>query len=149
MIAGAALAAGSCSKDDIPTTPSAPFLFTDVAVSKSISPPTTNPLHPGVAYVARYTVNYTLDPDSDAQRSQLAVFAELASFDADTNFVAVIGTLSYTPQVLTAAGGSVSDSIAFTAPATGASFVYIVAGIGRRLNGTFSNYRFGPHWSIK
>jgi len=54
VIAGAALAAGSCSKDDIPTTPPGPFLFTDVAVSKFVTPPTTSVLHPNTPYVVGF-----------------------------------------------------------------------------------------------
>ncbi len=149
MVAGAALAAGSCSKDEIPTNPPSPFLFTDVAISKFVSPPATSSLHPGSSYVARFTVDYTLAPDIDAQRSQNAVFAEVESYDANFNFLATIGSLAFTPQALAGPGGAVSDSIGFTVPASGAAFIIIEAGIGLRTSGTFSSGRFGPFWSVK
>ena len=149
MILGAALAAGSCSKDDIPTTPPSPFLLTDVAISKFVTPPTTGTLHPGSHYVARFTVSYTLAPDVDANRSQNGVFAEVNSYDATYNYLATLGTLAFTPQPLTGPSGAVSDSIGFTVPATGASYIFIEAGIGLRTSGTFSNGSFGPFWSVK
>jgi hypothetical protein len=149
MIVGGALTAASCSKDDIPTTPSSPFFFTDVAISKFVSPPATNALHPSVAYVTRFAVNYTLAPDIDANRSQYGVFAEVNSYDANFNYLATLGTIAFTPQVLAGPSGAVSDSIAFTVPASGASYIFIEAGIGLRTSGTFSGGRFGPYWSVK
>jgi hypothetical protein len=147
MIAGAALAAGSCSKDDIPTNPPSPFLFTDVAISKFVTPSTTNVLHPGTLYVARFSVNYTLAPDIDAQRSQYGVFADVASFDANDNLLQVLGGVPLPPQALTTAAGAVSDSISFTVPVSGSPFIRIIAGIALRTDSIFF-YSLGPRWSV-
>jgi hypothetical protein len=149
LVLGAALAAVSCSKDDIPTTPSSPFLFTDVAVSKFVVPPATDVLHPNQTYVARFSVNYTLSPADDAQRGTLAVFATIDSHDANGNFIAIVGNLAFTPPPLTAPGGIVADSITFTVPGTGASFISVEAGVGTIANNTYTNSRIGPYWSVK
>jgi hypothetical protein len=147
MIAGAALAAGSCTKDDIPTTPSAPFLFSDVAISKFVTPPATNALHPGTPYTVRFAVNYTLDPETDAQRSKYAVFADVASVDGNDNILGVLGFIPSPSPPLTAATGAVSDSISFTVPASGAPFIRIIAGIALRTDSTFF-YNLGPRWTV-
>jgi hypothetical protein len=147
MIAGAALAAGSCTNDDIPTTPPGPFLFTDFAISKFVSPPTTSVLHPSTNYTVRFSVDYTLAPDIDAKRSQYGIFADVASFDANDSLLQVLGVIPLPPPVLTSAAGEVSDSIQFTVPASGSPFIYIIAGIALRTDSTFF-YSRGPHWSV-
>ena len=149
FLLGASLAAGSCSQDDIPVTPPPPFLFTDVAISKFVTPAPTTFLHPGVSYTTHFSVNYTLSPDIDAQRNLYGVFAEVDSYDSKGAFLAVLGTSRNPPPLLGAAGGTVSDSIKFTVPATGVSFIYILAGVGLRSDSTFSGFRFGPNWTVQ
>ena len=147
VIAGAALAAGSCSKDDIPTTPPGPFLFTDVAVSKFVTPPTTSVLHPNTSYVVRFSVNYTLDPDTDAHRSLYAVYADIAEFDAKDSLIQAIGFIPSPPPALTAASGVISDSISFKVPASGTPYIRLIAGIALRTDPTFL-FRRGPRWTV-
>jgi hypothetical protein len=149
MIAGAALAAGSCSKDDIPTNPPSPFLFTGVQVSKFVSPPATKLLVHGTSYVARFDVAYTLSPADDAQRGNLQVLAVVNSHDANGNFLAVIGSLAFTPPPLTAPSGVLSDSIGFTVPATGASFVSVGAEIVTKGTSITDGGKIGPYWSVQ
>ncbi len=104
VVAGAALAALSCSKDDIPTTPPSPFLFTNVEVSKFVTPRSPVP-HPRCRVRREFDVSYTLSAADDAQRSTLQVQAVVNSHDASGNFLAVIGSLAYTPPALTSARG--------------------------------------------
>lgn len=149
LVLGAALAALSCSKDDIPTTPPPPYLFSDIAISKFVSPPLTDTLHPGTQHVARFNVDYTLDDTTYGKRNLYGVFAQVNSHSANGAFLAVLATLAYAPQTLTGAAGSVADSITFTVPATGASFVSVEAGLGLRTDGTFTFGRIGPYWIVK
>ena len=149
MIAGAALAAGSCSKDDIPTNPPSPFLFTGVQVSKFVSPPATALLQKGKSYVAKFDVAYTLSPADDAQRSTLAVIAVANSYDANGNFLAVIGSLAFTPPPLTASSGVLSDSIGFVVPTSGAAFIAVGAGVVTRPGSLPTGGDIGPYWSVQ
>jgi hypothetical protein len=149
MIAGAALAAGSCSKDDLPTNPPSPFLFSGVQVSKFISPPATALLQKGKSYVAKFDVAYTLSPADDAQRSTLAVIAVANSYDANGNFLAVIGSLAFTTPPLTAPSGVLSDSIGFVVPASGASFIAVGAGVVTRPGSLPTGGDIGPFWSVQ
>ena len=150
MIAGAALAAGSCSKDDIPTNPPSPFLFTGVQVSKFVSPPATALLLKGTSYTAKFDVAYTLSPADDAQRNTLAVIAVINSYDANGIWVKVIDSLAFTPPPLTAPGGVLSDSIHFTVPATGSSFIAVGAGVVTRPGSlALTGGDIGPFWSVK
>ena len=144
---GAALAALSCSKDDIPTTPPPPYLFTDVAVSKFLTPSPVSPLHPGQAYVARFVVDYTLDPTVDAAKSQYALYADVATFDANDSLLHVVGFGPNPPPGLTASSGAVSDSIAFTVAAADTPFIRVIAGIALKTDNTFF-YSRGPRWSV-
>ena len=148
-IAGAALAAVSCSKDDIPTNPPSPFLFTGVQVSKFIIPPATAPLLKGHSYVAKFDVAYTLSPADDAKRSTLAVIAVANSYDANGNFLAVIANLAFTPPPLTAPSGVVSDSIGFLVPASGAAFIAVGAGVVTRPGSLPTGGDIGPFWSVQ
>lgn len=149
LVLGAAIAAMSCSKDDIPTTPPSPYLFSDIAISKFVSPPLTANLHPATQYVARFNVDYTLDDTTNAKRNLYGVFAQVNSHSANGAFLAVLATLPYTPQTLAGPAGTVADSITFTVPATGASFVSVEAGLGLRTDGTFNFGRIGPYWIVK
>jgi hypothetical protein len=151
LVAGAlaALAALSCSKDDIPTTPPPPFLFTNVQVSKSVSPPVTQVLTQGTSYVARFDVAYTLSAADDAQRSTWEVLAVVNSHDANGNFLAVIGSLAYTPPLLTSAGGVVTDSIGFAVPTSGASFISVGARVVTRGSTITDGGKIGPYWSVQ
>jgi hypothetical protein len=149
LVLGAALAAVSCSKDDIPTTPPSPYLFTDIAISKFVSPPLTDTLVHGKLYVTRFNVDYTLDDTTNAKRALYGVYAQVNSHAANGSFLAVIGTLAFTPQTLTGPAGTVADSIAFTVPASGASYISVEAGLGLRTDGTFNFWRIGPFWSVK
>ncbi|HEX7573514.1 MAG TPA: hypothetical protein VF514_10495 [Bacteroidota bacterium] len=147
VIVGAALAAGSCSKDDIPTTPPSPFLFTNVEVSKFVTPPATQRLTHGNSYVARFDVAYTLSPTDDAQRNNLQVLAVVNSYEANGTLT-VIGSLAFTPPPLTAPGGVVSDSIGFTVPAA-ASFISVGARVVTRGSSITDGGKIGPYWSVQ
>jgi hypothetical protein len=149
VIAGAALAAGSCSKDDIPTTPQSPFLFTGVEVSKFVSPSATKLLVRGTSYVARFDVAYTLAPADDAQRSNLQVLAVVNSHNANGDFLAVIGSLAFTPPPLTASSGVLSDSIGFTVPTSGASFISVGAEVVTKGTSITNGGKIGPYWSVQ
>jgi hypothetical protein len=149
MIAGTALAAGSCSKDDIPTNPPSPFLFTSVQVSKFVSPPATALLQKGTSYVAKFDVAYTLSPADDAQRNTLAVIAVANSYDSTGTWVKVIDSLAFIPPPLTASSGVLSDSIRFTVPASGSSFIAVGAGVVTRPGSLPTGGDIGPFWSVK
>jgi hypothetical protein len=144
----AALAGLSCSKDDIPTTPPPPFLITYVAVSKFVSPPTTTILHRDSTYLIRFSVDYTLNPDTDANRSLFTVFADVAEFAEADTLVDVIGFIPFPFPDLTASSGTVTDSILFTVPASGQPFLRVIAGVARKTASTF-NFRSGPRWSVQ
>ena len=148
-ILGASLAAGSCSKDDIPTTPPPPFLFTNVQVSKNVSPPPTKILVHGVSYVAKFDVAYTLDPADDARRATLQVSAVVNSHDANGDLLAIIGRLPFIPPTLSAPSGVFSDSIAFTVPASGASYISVGAQIVIQGNAIADGGKIGPFWSVQ
>jgi len=144
---GAALAALSCSKDDIPTTPPPPFLFTGVAVSKFVTPPTTGVLHAGTAYVARFAVDYTLAPDIDAARSQYALYADVATFDSSDNLLHVVGFGPNPAPGLTSSSGAIADSVSFTVTAADTPYIRVIAGIALKTDSTFFFSR-GPRWSV-
>jgi hypothetical protein len=145
----ATLAAGSCSKDDIPTTPPPPFLFSNVQVSKNVAPPATKLLVHGTPYVAKFDVAYTLDPSDDARRTTLQVSAVVNSHDANGIFLAVIGRLAFIPPTLSAPSGVFSDSIAFTVPASGASFISVGAEIVNQGSPITDGGKIGPFWSVQ
>ncbi|HTY57534.1 MAG TPA: hypothetical protein VMF59_01900 [Bacteroidota bacterium] len=149
VVACAALAALSCSKDDIPTTPPPPFLFTNVEVSKFVTPPVTRVLSRGASYVAKFDVSYTLSAADDAQRNNLEVLAVVNSHDVNGNFVAVIGSLAYTPPLFTSAGGVVTDSIGFTVPGSGVSYVSVGARVVTRGSTITDGGKIGPYWSVQ
>jgi hypothetical protein len=144
---GAALAGLSCSKDDIPTTPPPPYLFTGVAVSKFATPSPASVLHAGQAYVVRFAVDYTLDPAVDATRSQYAIYADLATFDSTDNLLRVVGFGPNPPPGLTASSGAVSDSVSFTVTAADTPYIRVIAGIALKTDSTFFFSR-GPRWSV-
>jgi hypothetical protein len=148
VTAGVSLAVLSCSKDEIPTTPPSPFLFTGVQVSKFVTPSAATILQKGRSYIAKFDVAYTLSPADDAQRSSLEVMAVVSSHDANGSFLSVIGSLAYTPPQLTAAGGVVTDSIGFTVPSN-ASFISVGAGIVARGGSISNGGEIGPYWSVQ
>jgi len=144
---GTALAALSCSKDDIPTSPPPPYLFTGVAISKFVSPSPDAAMHAGQGYVVRFVVDYTLDPAVNAQRGLYAIYADVATFDSSDNLVHVVGFGPNPPPALTASSGAVTDSISIAVAATDTPYVRVIAGIALKTDSTFF-YTRGPRWSV-
>lgn len=115
ILLGVGMLVASCTKDDIPTTPSSPFLFTSVDVGKTTTPVPTTVMRPGQTYTVRFQVNYTLAPQDEVTRSRLAVFADIFSRDVN-NAVTVLRATPTTRPALAAAGGVVADSLSITVP---------------------------------
>lgn len=145
MILGAALAAVSCSKDDIPTTPSPPFL-TGVTVSKTLSPTGGTTLTKTVAYPARFDVLYTLSPADYARRDSLAVFAGIFSVDVNGHD-SLLAALPTNPP-LTSISSAVAVSLNFTVP-SGASYISVVGVVGFIATDSVLAYFELPSWNVK
>ncbi|MEW6511255.1 MAG: hypothetical protein AB1428_09880 [Bacteroidota bacterium] len=111
---GLALLIGSCTEDEIPSTPSPPFLFTGLRIARSITPVPGTPLSVG-QHTVRFEVDYTLAPEEDRQKSTFAVFADVFSRDAGGN-VTVLASLQ-NPPALKLSGAAVPESLSFTVPA--------------------------------
>lgn len=123
MLAGAAVLNTRCTKDDIPSTPSPPFVATDLLIGKTTSPTPRTALNKNQNYAVRFQVAYTLDAASDRFRNSLNLFADAYTYNTDSTFT-TIGNLQQ--SALPAAGGAVAESLSFTVPSN-AEFVYIEA----------------------
>jgi len=137
----AALAAVRCSKDDIPTTPNPPFIITDVAISKFVTPATTGTLTQKQIIKIRFDVNYTLSAADDARRANLSVAA--AAFRTDLDSV-----IAFTSFVPAASGGTVHDSLTLTVPAALTEVQLDGAVLYTPLD-TVVSFSYGPYWSVK
>ncbi|HUI66138.1 MAG TPA: hypothetical protein VL126_14940 [Bacteroidota bacterium] len=113
MFIGILLLAASCSKDTIPTTPSPPFLFTDLRLLRSTSPTPGTTLSKGQNVTVYLNSAYTLDPSSDAQRANLAVLSDAFYLDA-TDTLRFL-TLTQSPP-LAATSGVIAETLKFTVP---------------------------------
>lgn len=148
LILGASLAAGSCTKDDIPTTPPPPFLFTDLAVSKFVSPAATVALKANTVQKVRFDINYTLSASDDSRRSTLGLFAIVMSTDANFGNANTVGSVASVSPPLKAPSGVLSDSITFNVPA-GVAYIQIEAAVIYTPLDTIVAVRDGPYWSVK
>ena len=110
------LVIGSCTKDDIPATPSSPFLFTSVKIGKSMSPAQGSTLTATQTYTVRYSLNYTLAPNEERQKSNIGIFADVYSRNA-TGAVTVLASTPTTVPGLTIGAGAPAESLTFTVPA--------------------------------
>lgn len=124
-LACAAFVLGGCSKDDIPSTPSPPFLFTSMIIGKTTSPTPGTTLQVGQTVTARFEVDYTLAPADDAGRAKLAILSGVVSRNAAGVETVVVGAPA-APPVLTASAGAVPQTLTFTVP-TGSKRIFIVA----------------------
>lgn len=124
-LACAALVAGGCSKDDIPSTPSPPFLFTSMIIGKTTSPIPGTTLHPGQTVTVQFEVDYTLAPADDAGRAKLGLLSGVVSRNA-AGVDDIIVFAPTAPPVLPATAGAVPQTLTFTVPA-GSKRIFIVA----------------------
>jgi hypothetical protein len=125
LLASAAFIIGGCSKDDIPSTPSPPFLFTSMIIGKTTSPTPGTTLQVGQTVTARFEVDYTLAPADDAGRAKLAILTGVVSRNA-TGVETVIVAAPAAPPVLAASSGAIPQTLTFTVP-TGSKRIFIVA----------------------
>jgi len=123
MLAGAVVLHTSCTKDDIPSTPSPPFAFTDMVIGKTTTPTPGTAMTKTQNYTVRFQVAYTLNAASERFRNSLNLFADAYTYNTDSTFTS-IGNLQQ--SALPAAGGAIAESLSFTVP-TNAEFVYIEA----------------------
>jgi hypothetical protein len=127
LLAFLALAAG-CTKDDIPSSPSPPFLFTSMIIGKTTNPVPGTTLHPGQTVTVRCEVDYTLAPADEATRARLGfgvlsgVLSSKDSVNADTVLVGV----PTAPPTLTASAGTVPQTVTFKVP-VGSKRIFVVA----------------------
>jgi len=110
---GTAGLVGSCTDDSIPTSPSPPFLFSQLEISKDTSPIPGTTMSQGL-HTVRFSVAYTLAPQDDKGRATLGLFAFAVSTDAKDS-VSVLQTLPST-RSLTSSGGTIADTLRFTVP---------------------------------
>jgi len=115
----------SCTKDEIPATPSAPFLFTSLKIAKTVTPVPGTAMTANQSYVVRFVVDYTLAPQDEGQKASRGIFADVYSEDG-AGAVTLLATKPSIVPGLTAASGAVADSFNFTVPA-GARFVTLEA----------------------
>ena len=113
LCTGSALLIGSCKEDSIPTTPSPPFLFSDLKFSKDTSPPPGTNMSLGV-HTVRFSVAYTLAPQDDRGRGTLQLLAFAVSTDAKDSISVLQTTV---PRTLTSSGTIITDTLRFTIPA--------------------------------
>jgi hypothetical protein len=119
------MAVGSCTKDDIPATPSSPFLFTSVKISKFTSPGQGSTLTANQNYTARFSVNYSLSADEERQKTTIGIFADVYSRNA-AGTVTVLASSPTTVPGLTVGAGAPPESLSFTVP-VGAKTVVLEA----------------------
>jgi hypothetical protein len=106
----------SCKSDDIPVTPGAPFLYTEMMLTSATTPVPQSTMTRGQLYRARFSVAYALDPALDAlmQKGKLGLYADIYTDNTDSTFT----VLATTPELkLTSTSGVVTDSLSFTVPA--------------------------------
>ena len=114
LLTGCLIVLGSCTKNDIPSTPSSPFLFTSLKIAKTLTPVPRTAMAANQSYVVRFLVDYTLAPEDERQKSARGIFADVYSKNA-AGAVTVLVSLPSTG--LTASSGVVAESLNFTVPA--------------------------------
>jgi hypothetical protein len=107
---------GSCTDDSIPSSPSPPYLFSDLRISKNISPVPGTTMSRGSNVTLRFEVAYTLGPGHDAMFNKLAIFADAYSSDSTGAFLAVLKSLGATPPALNSVSTVAAESLNFTVP---------------------------------
>lgn len=110
----------SCKNDDIPTTPAGPFLLTRMRISKDTTPTPGTTLNAGQTVGVHFTVDYTLSPEDDRNKTNLALFINAFSRDQNNNYME-IGIFPDKQFTLTAASGMVTDTLSVAIPATATS----------------------------
>jgi hypothetical protein len=125
LVACAALIAAGCAKEDIPSTPSPPFLFTSMIIGKTTTPAPGTALHVGQTVTVQFEVDYTLAPADDATRPKLGLLAGVLSRNAANADTVLVGA-SATPPVLPASSGAIPQSVTFKVPA-GSKQIFVIA----------------------
>jgi hypothetical protein len=127
LLALLALGVG-CTKDDIPSSPSPPYLFTSMIIGKTTTPVPGTTLHPGQTVTVQCEVDYTLAPVDEATRARLGfgllsgVLSSKDSVSADT----VLVSAPAAPPVLAASAGTIPQTMTFKVPA-GSKRIFVVA----------------------
>lgn len=116
LFTGCLIVIGSCTKDDVPSTPSSPFLFTNLKIAKTLTPVPGTAMAANQSYIVRYLVDYTLAPEDERQKSNRGIFADVYSKNA-AGAVTVLASMPTTVPGLTASSGAVPESLNFTVPA--------------------------------
>jgi hypothetical protein len=127
LLAVLAFAAG-CAKDDIPSSPSPPFLFTSMIIGKSTTPAPGTTLHPGQTVTVNFEVDYTLAPGVDASRAlkPLGLLSGVLSSKDSVNADTVLVGAAAAPPVLPASAGAIPQSMTFKIP-TGSKRIFVVS----------------------
>jgi hypothetical protein len=127
LLAFLALGAG-CTKDDIPSSPSPPFLFTSMIIGKTTTPAPGTTLHPGQTITVQCEVDYTLAPVDEATRARLGfglLSGVLSSKDSVTADTVLVGAPA-APPVLSTSAGTIPQTMTFKVP-TGSKRIFVVA----------------------
>lgn len=119
LIAAVAAILASCKQEELPATPSSPFLFNGIRIQKDLVPVAETVLHPGQQAKVHYSVAYTLDPSQAAMRNNLRLFVTLYGIKA-TDSLLGIGTFPNATHPLPQDGGVITDSITLTVPTNAA-----------------------------
>ncbi|MCI0699302.1 hypothetical protein L0337_45780 [candidate division KSB1 bacterium] len=111
-----------CSETDIPNTPEAPFLFTDVEFAQSTSPQLGTTLSRGSTINFNVGIAYTLAPEDDRDRQNITVAVLFQSISA-TDTV----DLAFSQKPVSAASGLVTESQQITLPNDAVTLSVIIA----------------------
>jgi len=85
----AALLLAECSSDSIPSSPSGPFLFTQLKIGKDAVPAPGTFLTRGQNVVLHLNVSYTLTPEETAFRDSLALYIQAFGRDSTHALISV------------------------------------------------------------
>ena len=82
-----------CTKDDIPSTPGGPFLFSSILITKNTTPTIFTSLTAGQAVNFKVGVAYTLDTLDQRNIKNVVLNLDFDAVDSSFAFVEEIGTV--------------------------------------------------------
>jgi len=134
-----------CSDEEIPSTPSAPFLFNAMLVTKNTTPTLFTPLARGQVVSFKVGVAYTLAPSEAANIRNLSLSLDFDNVDSLGSFIQEIGKFPDSTMAITSAAASLVIPISVTMPGGGTpSFVRLTAAIADTAATAASEDKFWP-----